>query len=86
MYLLPTKKKKSLGIKCVFSDLMCLKLYLDKMEGLGSPPLYSMGIIKDSTLSVGVELVFFISILSGSTDYILWSFEPETVSQVILHK
>lgn len=50
------------------------------------PPLYSMGIIKDSTLSVGVELVFFISILSGSTDYILWSFEPETVSQVILHK
>lgn len=50
------------------------------------PPLYSVGIIKDSTLSVGVELVFFISILSGSADYILWSFEPETVSQVILHK
>lgn len=65
-----------------------LKILSGEIQGLGWGffPLYSVEIIKDSTISVGVELEFFISVLPGSTDYILWSFEPETVSQVILHK
>lgn len=90
MYASPAYQKKSLGIKPVFSNLMCFKFYLDKIQGLGLFCFilffFILGIIKDRTISVGVGLVFFISVLPGSTDYILWSFEPETVSQVILHK